>query len=714
MRAPIAFRKYPSMRSAKMIPALNSPVQYLKGIGPKRAQDLGRAGIHILEDLLYYFPKRYEDRSQFKPIGSVDIGAAVTVKGEVLSKKGRPAYLRRGIDIFEIAVADGTGRIFAVWFNQPYLHRYFNVGDQVILYGKVELYRDRIQMSSPDFEIIEDKEAGLDVGRIVPIYRLPQGFSQRVLRKLIRSVLDTQISHLQELLPYDIRARHSLLNIAKSLLNIHFPENEEKRLSAYQRLAFEEFFLYQIPLILRKLKRSDKMGVAFDVKEGFLENSLSMLPFVLTDSQKQCLGEIAADMRSPRPMQRLLQGDVGCGKTVVALLAALAALACGYQAVFMVPTEILAQQHYEKISQLLGSAQKKEKKKPRVGLLTGSLSVEEKKETVLKIRSGEIDIVIGTHALLEEGVAFHRLGLIVIDEQHKFGVSQRALLPRKGANPDCLIMTATPIPRTLSLTLYGDLDLSTITQMPAGRGRIMTQALAIEERPKAYDFVKEEVKKGRQAYLIYPLVEESEKLELRAAKSMYKEFKEEIFKDLRVGLVYGKMKRDEQEKTMKKFRDGKIDVLVATTVLEVGIDVANATVMVIEHAERFGLSQLHQMRGRIGRGVHESHCLLVTDPKSEDAQARVKAFVATTDGFKIAEEDLKIRGPGEFFGERQHGLADLKIADPLAQMHLLKAAREDAHKLIERDPKLADPKHAELKRQLYRRFPEFERFIEVA
>ncbi|MFA5315759.1 MAG: helicase-related protein, partial [Candidatus Omnitrophota bacterium] len=288
------------------------------------------------------------------------------------------------------------------------------------------------------------------------------------------------------------------------------------------------------------------------------------------------------------------------------------------------------------------------------------------------------------------------------------------LLPRKGANPDCLIMTATPIPRTLSLTLYGDLDLSTITQMPAGRGRIMTQALAIEERPKAYDFVKEEVKKGRQAYLIYPLVEESEKLELRAAKSMYKEFKEEIFKDLRVGLVYGKMKRDEQEKTMKKFRDGKIDVLVATTVLEVGIDVANATVMVIEHAERFGLSQLHQMRGRIGRGVHESHCLLVTDPKSEDAQARVKAFVATTDGFKIAEEDLKIRGPGEFFGERQHGLADLKIADPLAQMHLLKAAREDAHKLIERDPKLADPKHAELKRQLYRRFPEFERFIEVA
>jgi ATP-dependent DNA helicase RecG len=704
-----------------MIPTLSSPVQYLKGIGPKRAQDLAGAGIHILEDILYYFPKRYEDRSQFKPISAVAIGTAVTVKGEVLSKKGRPAYLRRGIDIFEIAVTDGTGRIFAVWFNQPYLHKYFNVGDQVILYGKAELYRDKIQMVSPDFEIIEDKEAGLDVGRIVPIYRLPGGFSQRVLRKLIRSVLDSHISRLQELLAYDIRARHNLLNIAQSLLNIHFPENEEMRLRAYQRLAFEEFFLYQIPLILRKLKRRDKGGIAFEVSGSVMEDFLKTLPFTLTASQKKSLEEIILDMRLPRPMQRLLQGDVGCGKTIVALLAGLAALGCGYQAAFMVPTEILAGQHFEKIKQLLDAAQgreqttggRKDRKKIHVGLLTGHLSADEKKEMVGKIKSGQVDIVIGTHALLEEDVVFHKLGLIVIDEQHKFGVSQRALLPRKGANPDCLIMTATPIPRTLSLTLYGDLDLSTITEMPAGRGRIITQALAMEERQKAYDFVREEVKKGRQAYLIYPLVEESETLALRAAKSMYQEFKEDIFKDLKVGLVYGKMKREEQEKTMKKFRDGKIDVLVATTVLEVGIDVANATVMVIEHAERFGLSQLHQMRGRIGRGVHESHCLLVADPKSEDAQARIKAFVATTDGFKIAEEDLKIRGPGEFFGERQHGLADLKIADPLAQMHLLKAAREDAHKLIERDPKLTDPKNAELKRQLYRRFPEFERFVEV-
>lgn len=713
MWAPVAFRRYPS---TKMTPALSSSVRYVKGIGPKRARDLARAGIHCLEDILYYFPRRYEDRSQFKAIGSIDVGATVTVKGEVLSKKGRPGYLRRGVDIFEISVADGTGRVFAVWFNRPYLNRYFKAGDQVILYGKAELYRDRTQLSSPDFEIIEDKEASLDVGRIVPVYRLPAGFSQRVFRRLVKSVLDTQISRLLEILPYDIRAKHDLLNIAKSLLNIHFPQSEAVRLRAYQRLSFEEFFLYQIPLILRKLKRRDKKGIVFGVKEGFLQQCLALLPFELTEAQKQCLFEIAADMRSPQPMQRLLQGDVGCGKTVVALLSALVALRCGYQAAFMVPTEILAGQHYEKIQMLLSGFSPRSQvsgSRLNIAILTSSLSGEEKKETVAKIKNGEVDIIIGTHALLQEGVAFHKLGLIVIDEQHKFGVSQRALLPQKGANPDCLIMTATPIPRTLSLTLYGDLDLSTITEMPAGRGRIMTQALRLDERQKAYDFVKGEVKKGRQAYLIYPLVEDSEKLELRAAKSMYKEFKEDIFKGLKVGLVYGKMKRDEQEKTMAMFRDGKIDVLVATTVLEVGIDVANATVMVIEHAERFGLSQLHQMRGRIGRGVHESHCLLVAEPKSEDARARIMAFAATTDGFKIAEEDLKIRGPGEFFGERQHGLTDLKIADPLAQMHLLKAAREDAHKLIERDPKLADPKNAELKRQLYRRFPEFERFVEV-
>lgn len=699
-----------------MFPSLSSSVRYAKGIGPKRSESLAKYGIFSFEDLLYHFPRRYEDRSSFLPIADIKIDSFVCVKGKVVSKKARRSFKRRGFGILEVSVADDTGRLYAVWFNQLYLDRYFKPGDEVILYGKTELYKDRIQLSSPDFEIVEDKDPGLDIGRIVPVYSLPQGFSQRVFRKLVRSILATQMRFLKESLPFDVRQRHGFLNIAQSLLNIHFPGTEPLRSKAYQRLSFEEFFLYQIPLILRRLKRRDKKGIAFHIDEQLVGAFVASLPFSLTNSQATVFEEIKNDMASSVPMQRLLQGDVGCGKTVVALLAALVAAGAGFQTAVMVPTEILAEQHYEKVSQLierLQTTKNRGQKKIKIGLLTSSLELEEKKETVKKIKSGEINIVIGTHALLQEEVSFRSLGLIVIDEQHKFGVSQRALLPKKGSNPDILIMTATPIPRTLSMTLYGDLDTSVITEMPKGRGRIDTKFYPLESRNEVYELVRQEVAQGRQAYVIYPLVEESERLELSAAKTMYKEFRDKVFKDLKVGLVHGKMKRQEQEKTMSSFRDGRINVLVATTVLEVGIDVANATVMIIEHAERFGLAQLHQMRGRIGRGVHESICLLLTEPKTEDARARLKAFTETTDGFRIAEEDLKIRGPGEFFGERQHGLAELKIADPLAQMHLLKAAREDANRVLERDPKLSDPKNAELRRQLYRRFPEFEKFIEV-
>lgn len=699
-----------------MIPSLSSSVQYAKGIGPKRADILSGAGIRSFEDLLYHFPRRYEDRSHFQPIKDIEIGTYVTIKGEVLSKKSRRSFKRRGFGIFEISVADETGRIFAVWFNQSYLDRYFKTGDQVILYGKAELYQDKIQISSPDFEILEGQDTSLDIGRIVPVYSLPKGFSQRVFRKLVKSALDSQLRNLKESLPFDMRSRHHLLNIAQSFLNIHFPDNAFLRTQAYQRLSFEEFFLYQIPLILRKLKRRDKKGISFSICQEELDIFIKSLPFSLTVSQKLVYEEIKKDMGSLVPMQRLMQGDVGCGKTIVALLSAVIAVCAGYQVAFMVPTEILAQQHFQKISELLARGQKtedREQRKIKIGLLTSSLDEDEKTEIVKKMKSAEVDIVIGTHALLQENVSFARLGLIIIDEQHKFGVSQRALLPQKGVNPDVLIMTATPIPRTLSLTLYGDLDISVIHEMPKGRGKIETKLFSLEKRGDVYDQVRNAVRQGRQAYLVYPLVEESERLELSAAKSMYKEFKDTVFKDFKIGLVHGKMKRQEQEKTMSGFREGKIQILVATTVLEVGIDVPNATVIVIEHAERFGLAQLHQMRGRIGRGEHESQCLLVSDARSEDAQARLNAFVQTIDGFKIAEEDLKLRGPGEFFGERQHGLADLRIADPLTQMHLLKSAREDARHFLEKDPKLSDPKNAEIKRQLYRRFPEFEKFIEV-
>ena len=604
---------------------------------------------------------------------------------------------------------DDTGQIFVVWFNQPYLKNYLTAGSRVILHGKVELYKDRIQMSNPEFEVLEEGQKTADADKIVPTYSLPERFSQRVYRKLVKSVLDKYIPQVEEALPFDVRTRHDLLNIAKSLRQIHYPQNHEARFKAYERLSFEEFFIYQTPLILRKLKRRQKKGIAFKIDLVVVDSFISNLPFELTLSQRLVLEEIKKDMVAPSPMQRLLQGDVGSGKTVVATLAALIAVSNGAQAAFMVPTEILASQHYEKIkNQLAGSG-----RKFKIGLLTSSLEEKEKQKIREQIKKGEIDIIIGTHALIQESVDFKNLGLIVIDEQHKFGVSQRALLSNKAKNPDILIMTATPIPRTLCMTLYGDLDISIIRELPKGRKKIATMLHGLTQREQAYDFVRNKVKEGQQAYIVYPLIEESPSLMLASAKKMHKEFQQKIFKDLKVGLIHGRVTRPQQEAAMRDFRDGKIDILVATTVLEVGIDVPNATVMVIEHADRFGLSQLHQIRGRVGRGELESFCLLISDPETEDAKARLKALLEQTDGFKIAEEDLKIRGPGEFFGERQSGLMELKIANPLTQMHLLKSSREEVVKLIQADPKLEDRPHQELKRQLYHRFPEFEKFMMV-
>ncbi|HAJ56806.1 MAG TPA: DNA helicase RecG [Candidatus Omnitrophica bacterium] len=704
--------------------SFDSSVQYIKGIGPRRAESLGRLGIATVEDILFYFPRRYEDRSRLVSIASLELGQQATIEAEIVSVGGRRG-MRTGLDILEIGVADDTGRIFAVWFNQPYLRHYFKVGERVILFGKPGLYRDRIQMASPEFEIADSEASeSLDVGRIVPIYSVPQGISQKVYRKIVRAVLDEQTSKLTEVLPFDIRNRQKLSNIAKSLLNIHFPKDEESRIEAYTRLSFEEFFIYQIPLILRKLRRKEKKGIAFKIDENAIHAFCQALPFELTFSQKCVLEEIKKDMSRPEPMQRLLQGDVGSGKTVVATVAALAAASSGYQTAFMVPTEILAGQHYEKIKNQLATfghksqvipwrAQASRKKKIEIGLLTSSLKDKEREKVLKEIKGGKIDILIGTHALIQEGVDFRKLGLIVVDEQHKFGVSQRALLSKKSLNPDILIMTATPIPRTLSMTLYGDLDVSVINELPKGRKKVETKALDLGNKDEAYAFVRSQIKAGRQAFVICPLIEENPKLELASAKALFKEFSQKVFKDLKVGLIHGRLKKPEQEKVMQEFRDGKCDILVATTILEVGIDIPNATVMLIEHAERFGLSQLHQMRGRIGRGEHESFCLLLTEPNTEDAQARIKAFVAYSDGFKIAEEDLKIRGPGEFFGERQSGLTELKIADPLKQFHLLKSAREEATKLLGADPKLASRPNAEIKKQLYKRFPEFEKFMMV-
>ena len=688
-------------------------VQYVKGVGPKRAKIFSNAGINTIEDLLYYFPRRYEDRSNFSAIALLEEGQVQTVKARVLAKGQRHSWRRRGFNILEVAVGDQTGKIFCVWFNQPYLNDYFTVGATLILYGKVEKYGSRLQMNSPEFEIIDAQDEALDIGRIVPIYRLPEGITQRHFRHLVKHALDKYLPKLNDCLPYDIRVRNNLLNLAQALLNIHFPQDTEAQKEAYRRLSFEEFFLFQVPLILRKLKRKEKKGIAHKVDGALVRDFIAALPFQLTQAQQKVIEEIKADMGRAQAMQRLLQGDVGCGKTVVAVAVSLMAIQGGYQVAFMAPTEILAKQHFEKINSGFG-VKSQEFKKLNVRLLTSSLEKKEKEKVLLQIKEGSIDLVIGTHALLEENVQFKNLGLAVIDEQHKFGVGQRALLPKKGMNIDVLIMTATPIPRTLAITLYGDLDISVINEMPKGRLPVKTMYFEEGSVDRVYEIARGELMQGRQAYIIYPVIEESYALDIAGAKKKFTQLKSGEFKEFRVGLIHGRLKQKEQDEVMGKFKEAKIDILIATTVLEVGIDIANATCMIIEHAHRFGLSQLHQLRGRIGRGSYESFCVLVSDAKSEEAKARMGAMVKYSDGFNISEEDLKIRGPGEFFGLRQHGLSELKIANPITQMRLLKLSREEATKLLNKDVRLEEHAHLHLKEKILEKFPGYERLMLVA
>ncbi|MDD5512549.1 MAG: ATP-dependent DNA helicase RecG [Candidatus Omnitrophica bacterium] len=695
--------------------SLDTSIRYLKGIGPQRAKAFARIGINTLDDLLYYFPRRYEDRSSFKHISQLEEGApAQTIRAQVLAIKERRSFRRRGFTITEIKAGDSTGSISCVWFNQPYLKNYLKAGTTLILYGKLERYNNKLQMSAPDFEIIsEDKsEDLLSVARIVPVYSLPEGITQRAFRQLVNQVLKEYSLQIQDFLPFDIRSRNKLLNLAKSLFYIHFPDSLQAQEEALHRLSFEEFFLFQLPLALRKLRKKQEEGIAHKTQGALVEEFLRSLAFTLTPAQEKVIREIAWDMQQPVQMQRLLQGDVGSGKTVVAMAAMLMAIQGGYQAALMVPTEILAKQHYANI---IGWATSSAGRKSRIraGLLTSAQNAPEKKKLLRQIKAGQIDLVIGTHALLQEGVQFKGLGLAVIDEQHKFGVAQRSLLSHKGVNPDILIMTATPIPRTLAITIYGDLDVSVINELPPGRKPVLTRQISNAQREWLYAFLKEKIDSGQQVYIVYPLIEESLALDLSGAKQMYSELKNNIFKGYNVALMHGRLKDSEQDKVMSDFKSGQVQLLIATTVLEVGIDVAGATVMVIEHAERFGLSQLHQLRGRIGRGSLESHCILVSDAATEDSRLRMQAMVNYSDGFHIAEEDLKIRGPGEFFGQRQHGLSGLRISNPLTQMQLLKHAREEALELVGRDPQLADHQHLPLKEKLLARFPEYEKLIVV-
>jgi len=688
----------------------HTSIQYIKGVGPAKKRLFANLGVESVEDLLYLFPRRYEDRRHRVAIRDAVIGECQSLTGRVILQKARRSWYAKK-HVQEVVIGDRTGRITCVWFNQPYLAHYFRPGRQVVIYGKVEVYRDRLQVVSPEYEILEDDDdARLSANRIVPIYPLTRGMTQRYLRKMMEGVFQAYRDHLKDILPVWIRNKYRLLNLEHSLSALHFPESFEQQEDGLRRISFEEFFLFQLSVRKRRLQIVGRPGFSHGINDEIIHQFCALFPFNLTEAQRRVIHEIAGDMQRDYPMLRLLQGDVGCGKTLVSLFGCLVAVRNGCQAAILVPTEILAHQHYASIQGILGSGAFQD---VRVEILVGSMTRSQKEGLYRRLKAGDIDLLVGTHAILTEEAAFHRLSFAVIDEQHKFGVRQRALLGDKGENPDILVMTATPIPRTLSLTLFGDLDLSTIDEMPKNRGRIVTRVLSHEQDQEAYEQVKNFLKAGQQAYVVYPVIQESEGADLKAAEEMYALFQAGIFRDFRVALVHGRMKRSELGEIMRRFKAHEFDLLVATTVLEVGVDVPNASVMVVEHAERFGLSQLHQLRGRIGRGTQDAACFLIADPMSPDAIARLEAVSSTTDGFLLAQKDLEIRGPGHYFGRHQHGMTELRFVNPIRQVDILETARNEAEEVIHADPDLQDPGHHVLLETIRRRYPGYLDHIEA-
>jgi ATP-dependent DNA helicase RecG len=648
---------------------LETPVQYLKGVGPKVAKKLGKLGIETIEDLIYFFPRSYEDRTNITPLANLKPSDSEVIKGQIIGVHHQ--LTRSRFSVLKVLISDRSGSVQAVWFNQPYLARLFRKGMKLILSGKVEYssFENTLQFSVRDYEI--------DTGQnpsIVPVYPLTEGLYPKKVKAIVENALRSCLEQIDEWLPEQIRLAHDLCELSKAIRDLHLPQKMDFVEPARRRLAFDDFFVFQLGLGLRKKIVKSQKGVAFKVDKRLLDNFKASLPFRLTSSQEKVLKDILQDMQSPCPMNRLLQGDVGSGKTVVAAVAALVAIKNGYQVALMAPTEILAQQHYNKIARFSGY------KKARIKLLTGST---QKKRKVEKI--DKYDLLIGTHALFQETVSFKKLGLVIVDEQHRFGVLQRATLVKKGLFPDVLVMSATPIPRSLALTLYGEMDRCVIDEMPPGRTPVKTYFVPENKRSDSYEFARKIVKEGRQVFVVCPLVEESEKIDLKAAMDEANRLQREVFPEFRVGLIHGKIKSDEKDKTMKEFKAGKINILVSTTVIEVGIDIPNATVMMIEHAERFGLAQLHQLRGRIGRADLQSHCFLLANTKTQDARTRIKAMLDSNDGFYIAEVDLKLRGPGDFCGTRQSGLPNFRVADIIKDADILQEARVAAFDLIAKD-----------------------------
>lgn len=689
--------------------SLDSPLTVIREVTPTLASKLGKLGVRRIRDLLYFFPRRHLDYSQRKRISELVEGEEQTILATVWQAREISLGGRKST---EAIVGDETGNIRVVWFNQPYLARKLATNAQIVISGRVSTFKGQRVFESPEWEPIEDKEL-IHTGRLVPLYPLTQGLHPRPVRRLLKKVTDNWAERLVDFLPPELRSRCGLLELPEAIRQAHFPDNELLKNRARQRLAFDELFLLQLGVLTKKREwQEDQQGSPIHVRPEIMKAFLDSLPFTLTTAQQRVLEEVVADLGRETPMSRLLQGEVGSGKTVIAIAALAVAAASGYQGAFMAPTEILAEQHFKNVCQLFSSAAEQVEGLDHTGsyrgllphpftiaLLTGSLSEREKEEIQRRIREGEADIVIGTHALIQKGVEFQRLGLAVVDEQHRFGVLQRLALRQKGFNPHILVMTATPIPRTLALTLYGDLDLSTIDELPPGRQVVKTRCLEPTQRETAYTFLRRQIAEGRQAFIICPLIEESESIEARAAVAEYERLSQEVFPDLRLGLLHGRMPAAEKEAVMQLFRDGKLNILVSTPVVEVGIDVPNATVMLVEGADRFGLSQLHQFRGRVGRGSEQSYCLLLAERPSVEGRARLKLVEQIRDGFALAEEDLKLRGPGEFFGTQQSGLPDLRMAR-LSDTRLLEIAREEAIGLFGGDPTLQAPEHRLLAKEL--------------
>jgi ATP-dependent DNA helicase RecG len=682
---------------------LTLPVQYLKGVGPKMATRFAAKKIDTVEDLLYFLPRTYEDRREIRKINRLEVGKTQTITGKVINTEARYYGKKR---ILEVTVSDNTANLTAKWFKGSisYLVRTFKKGTEVIFTGNVTPNYSGKTMVHPEYEILEEDEAEnlLNFKRIVPIYSETEGLHQKYFRKVMNFALENYSRYVASPIPDNICEKRNLLNIHEALLSVHFPGSNESveqfissRSEAHRRLIYDEFFFFQLGMAIKKKGRILEAGIKFKIEGTLLNKFLALLPFDLTAAQKRVINEIQADMTKQTAMNRLLQGDVGSGKTIVSMAAMITACENSYQAAIMAPTEILAQQHYQNIKNWTSALGL------NTVLLIGGLNTSQRKEVLDKIASGEANIIIGTHALISEDVDFHKLGMVVIDEQHRFGVMQRATLRGKGIDADILVMTATPIPRTLAMTVYGDLDVSVIDEMPPGKKPVRTVLVSESRRDKVYQTISSELAKGHQAFIVYPLVEQSENLDLKDATNMAQHLQKDIFPDNRIGLIHGKMKEKEKDEVMREFLENKIQILVSTTVIEVGIDVPRASLMVIEHAERFGLSQLHQLRGRVGRRDIPSSCILLADYKcSADARKRLKVMEKTTDGFAIAEEDLAIRGPGDFLGTRQSGLPDFRIASIIRDARILNDAKEDAFQLAERDPFLEKPEHIILKETL--------------